>query len=218
MSGYTAVLKDVNGVPIGEVYPPGSTGNTVALKGSFSTTTDAANNTSAAAAVSPEDGSKPTYSVSIIGLVPAASPTDVFTITGSASEVVRITRVEVTGVATTAGTVDLVLLKRSTANTLGTSTNPTKVAHDSADSASTATVNAYTVNPTTGTLVGNFRAGKLFLALATALSDKFVQEWGIRPSKAIVLRGIAEVFAINLNGVTAPAGTALDISIEYTKE
>lgn len=46
---FTAVLKDVNGIPIGEVYPPGSSGDSVALQGSAISTTDAAGNTSAPA-------------------------------------------------------------------------------------------------------------------------------------------------------------------------
>lgn len=166
----------------------------------------------------PQDGSKATYSTNVIGLSPASSPTDVFTITGSSTKTIRILKFVLTATKTTGSTVDIVILKRSTANTGGTSTNPTKVSHDSNDPAATATINAYTANPTTGTLVGNISARKLFVNTAgTGSSDSYVTEWGIRPSKGIVLRGTNEVFAINLNGTTMSGGN-LDINIEWTEE
>lgn len=49
MAGFNAVPVDVNNVPIAEVYPPGSTGNIVALQGSTNTTTDAKGNVSSPA-------------------------------------------------------------------------------------------------------------------------------------------------------------------------
>src|SRR5204863_4895248 len=103
----------------------------------------------------PTDGQKATYGASITGLVVAASATDIFAITGSATKIVRITRLRISGVRTTGTDTDIQLIKRSTANTGGTSTNPTKVAYDSNDPASTATINAYTANPTgLGTAIG----------------------------------------------------------------
>src|SRR4051794_24211894 len=56
------------------------------------------------------DSPKATYSASQLLFTPAATPTDVFTITGSASKTIRVTRIEVTGLATTAGTVDVALV------------------------------------------------------------------------------------------------------------
>jgi hypothetical protein len=171
-------------------------------------------------AVSLVDGQKATYAASITGLASAASATDIFTITGSATKTIRITRLEVSGQATTAAAAQVVVLKRSTANTAGTSTNPAAVPYDSASAAATATLNAYTANPTTGTLVGNVRAEYVFLAApatATVGSDKLFLDFGARPAQAIVLRGITQVLAINLNGATVTGG-AFDINIEFTEE
>ena len=166
------------------------------------------------------DGQKATYAASITGLASAASATDIFTITGSASKTIRVTRLEVSGQQTTAAAAQIIVLKRSTANTSGTSTNPTAVPYDSNSAAATATINAYTANPTTGSLVGNLKAEYVFLAApgtATVGSDKLFLDFGNRPSQAIVLRGATQVLAVNLNGATVTGG-AFDINIEWTEE
>jgi hypothetical protein len=220
---YGATPRDSGSIPLGCAYVPGV--GLVAIQGGRKTT-DASANDSAILQTSSKDGLDATYSAAITNLVPAASATDIFTLTGSATKTIRITRVSVsaTSSAATAAALDCVLLKRSTANTAGTSTNPTKVPYDSASAAATATVNAYTANPTTGTLVGNFHVQKLIQPLATYTATDFppmqpiIWEFGIRPSQAIVLRGTGEVFAVNLNGVTATATASFDISIEWTEE
>src|SRR6266550_8344389 len=93
-------------------------------------------------AITTVDGAKSTYSAAKVGLVPGSSATDFFTLTGSATKTVRITRITITATTTSATPValDILLLKRSTANTGGTSTgSPTAVPHDSANPAATAT-------------------------------------------------------------------------------
>jgi len=169
----------------------------------------------------PVDGQKATYSASITGLVTAASATDIFTLTGSATKTVRITRVEVNGQATTAVPVQVVLLKRSAANLTGTSTAPTAVPHDSTSAAATATVKAYTANPgTLGTLVGNLKAEYVYLSApgtATTGPEKLFLNFGDRPEQEYVIRGIAEVVAVNLNGATT-TGAAFDVNITWTEE
>lgn len=165
----------------------------------------------------PLDGAKATYSASIVNLLVAALATDVFTITGNASKVVRVTRVTVTASQTTSGQVNLILLKRSTANTAGTSTSPTIVPHDSLNAASTSVIRAYTANPTAGTLVGNLKTRKVFIGATTGNSDECIWDFGTRPAQALVLRGVNESIAINLNGVTVTAGS-FNIAIEWTEE
>lgn len=169
---------------------------------------------------SPVDGGKNTYRASITALASASSATDIFTLTGSANKTIRVTRLEISGQQTTAAAAQVVVLVRSTANTSGTSTNPTAVPHDSNSPAASATVTAYTANPTTGSLVGNIYAGYVFLAApatATVGSDKVVFDYGNRPAQAIVLRGATQVLAVNLNGVTVTGG-AFDINVEWSEE
>lgn len=163
------------------------------------------------------DGFKATYSAAVVGLVPGATPQDIFTLTGSATRTIRINRVTVTATQTTASQVNVLLLRRSTANTAGTSTALTSVSHDSTNTAATATGLAYTVNPTAGTLVGNIRARKVFVGTTTGNSDEMSSDFGTRNDQAIVLRGTSQVFAVNLNGI-AVAGGSFNIIVEWTEE
>jgi hypothetical protein len=178
--------------------------------------------------LSPIDGQKYTYSAAKVGLVPAASATDIFTITGSASKVIRVTHIEIWATTTSAtpAALDILLLKRSTANSGGTSTSsPTPVPHDINAPAVSATVLAYTANPTPGTLVGTaIRNSKLFQTLATYTATDFpspvplIWDFGNRPGSAIILRGVNDVLAVNLNSVTDTATASFDISCEWSEE
>jgi hypothetical protein len=62
----------------------------------------------------------PSFAVAGVGITPAATPTDLLTITGSATRTVHIRRITVSGLATTAGTMDVSLVRRSTADAGGT--------------------------------------------------------------------------------------------------
>jgi hypothetical protein len=167
------------------------------------------------------DGKRPTYAAGIQGLAVAASATDIFTVTGSATKTIRIIRMRISGIKTGAGAaIDIMLLKRSTADTLGTSTAPNAIPYDSADAAATAVITAYTANPTVGTLVntgGVVLVDSLFVPLATASGGQLNWEFGNRPARALVLRGVAQQLCLNLNGVTV-AGGAFDIAVEWTED
>lgn len=98
---------------------------------------------------------KATYKAYSAGFTPGATPQDVFSITGSATKIVKITRMFLSSVQTTAGINGWQIVKRSTANTGGTSAAVTALRADANDAAQTATVLQYTANPTAGTLIGN---------------------------------------------------------------
>jgi hypothetical protein len=169
----------------------------------------------------PIEGVRATYRASISALAAVTGCTDLLTITGSATKTIHLLRVEFSGtVATAALYLDVLGIKRSTADTGGTSTAPTIVSFDSADPAATATVLAYTANPTLGTPVGTIRADKVLLPLTgtPALPDRLVWEFGNRPDKAVVLRGIAQVFAINLNAVALANATLIDCALEWVED
>jgi hypothetical protein len=160
-----------------------------------------------------------TYSAACVNLNIAASGTDFFTITGSATKTIIVKRIRFS--ASSAQTVQssIGLLKRSTANSGGTATTLTNVPHDSANAAPTATVLAYTANPTLGTLIGALRWID-YTSLATnsnAVVDIREFQFGIEEDQGIVLRGINEVLALNFNGqtVTFGAGVGYNLSIEW---
>lgn len=173
--------------------------------------------TSGRSIVSTVDGQRTTYSAAVASLVPATTPTDVFTITGSATKTVRILRIAISGTQTAAAQRDILFIKRSTANTAGTSAAATRVPHDSANAAATATVLSYTANPTLGTTVGTVRSRKLLIPTAATVGEEMVIDFGTRNGQGLVLRGIAEVLAVNLNSVTS-AGNSFDITVEWTEE
>lgn len=165
----------------------------------------------------PVDGSKLTYASAIAGLALAAAATDVFTLTGSASKTIRIHEISITGSATAAAFANISIIKRSTANTAGTSTTPAVVPHDSANAAGTAVARAYTANPTLGTTVGTIKSTRMLFDSTTIVSTAYVWQQGSNPCQAIVLRGTSEVLAINMNGVTFTTGV-VNIHIVWTEE
>lgn len=163
-------------------------------------------------------GFKTTYSATSLNIATVATPTDVFTITGTATKTVRVTKIVMSGTQTTAGVISVRLIKRSTANTGGTSAAATAVAHDSNNAAATATVLSYTVNPTPGTAVGDVRSEKYLVpAPATVGGTALIWDFGDQSGQHVVLRGIAQVLAINLNSVTLTGGS-LTFYVEWTEE
>ena len=169
----------------------------------------------------PQDSTKATYSAtSAIGFASATNATDIFTITGSASKIIRIVRIAFSAQVTTAGVANVLLIKRSAANTGGTSTAATAVEHDTTDPAATATVLSYTANPSAlGAALGTVRAARIFIPTSGTDTSDFVNEWdfGTGPDKTIVLRGTAQVLAINLNATTVTGGT-WTCYVEWTEE
>lgn len=204
VSGYAQVRVNVSAISTGSVIVSASGGNPDGVD-----------------YVTPIQRS--TYSATAVGLVPAASATDFLTLTGSATTTVRVIGVYCSGVSTAAATQSIVALTRSTADTGGTSTNPTKVPNDPNSPAATAVVAAYTANPaSTGTLVGNVRAG--YISTVTAASTAVPAEplnwfFGNQQSdQEIVLRGTTSVFALNAAGASFSAGTLLNCHISWTEE
>lgn len=162
-----------------------------------------------------------TYSAAITALAPAASATDFLTLTGAAGVTVRLNHVECSGISTAAATATVAGLVRSTADTSGTSTAPTVVPHDSSDPAGTATVLAYTANPTVGSLVGIIRSGKL--STNTAATSAFgaqtmAWDFGVGQTEEVTLRGITQVFALNGAAASFTSGAALNCSVTWTEE
>lgn len=172
--------------------------------------------TTGIAAVSTES-SKATFSCGVVDFTPAATATDFWNIIGSATKVVRILRISISGTATSAATVDILLIKRSTANSGGTPTNPAIMQHDSNDAAVTAVVSTYAANPTRGTTANVGRAQALNLG-APGAAGVIVWDFTTRNSKGIVLRGVAQSLNLNFNGQAVPSGMSADVDVEWSEE
>jgi hypothetical protein len=163
------------------------------------------------------EGLKTSYRVSG-AITLAATPTDVFVLPGSASKTVRLRRLRIYSAATTAGTMTLSLVKRSAADTGGTSTATTVVPLDSADAAGSAAPLTYTANPSAlGTALGSVDTALIDFGL-TASGPVFDETFGQAGAQTVVLRGVAQNLAINLNGGTLPTGAQFSYVCEYTEE
>lgn len=168
---------------------------------------------------------KATYRAStIIPLVAAVTVNvPIFNIIGSATKTITVKRITVSGMTLTAvGYFAINVEKLSTASTAGTSTTLVAVPLDSAASAATAVVKAYTVAPTKGTLVGTIASWRALwqatVAVAAGVTDYFTFNFGdMRETKGIILRGVAQEVALVFPVVLASAGT-LAIDIEWTEE
>lgn len=154
-----------------------------------------------------------TYSAAA-NITVAASATDIAILPGSASTTVFVTKVIVSGIQTTGSQVNVQLIKRSTANSGGTSAAMTAIPHDSADSAAISAPLSYTANPTPGTSVGAVRQSYVPIGISTAQpNESAVFEFGDK-GRPIVLNGVAQGLAVNLNGVTLVGGT-INVTFEW---
>lgn len=150
---------------------------------------------------------------------PGTTPQDVFTITGSATKLVVVQRMALMTVQTTAGVNAWALLKRSTANTGGTSAAVTMVPSDSAYPAATASVRQYTVNATAaGNLLGNLWTGRVASpAPATAPAGDLERAVFADTRTGVPLRGVTESLSWNFAGAALPAGLSVQASVWWTE-
>lgn len=164
----------------------------------------------------PADGVKSAYSVVMINVAPASAATDVFTIIGSGTKIVRIRALTVYGSQTTGSVVPISLVKRSTANTGGTSTTGTAVPFSSGDAAATAVVSAYTANPSSlGTSLGNLSYEIPFIPIVK--DTLFDYNFNLVPYQVYTLNSAAETIAVNLGAATVTGGS-LSLKIQWTEE
>jgi hypothetical protein len=222
----TGAKQSVSILHTGDGNAPGSQANS-ALVGSVSQLVNgsgtldrgrSAPGTLGVVAVS-SDGVKATYRYYSSGNTPAATPTDVLTLTGSSSKTIRIKKVVLSGYASSAGQFVWTLVRRSAANTGGSSSAGVAAKQDLTDGAATAAIALYTANPgTLGTAVATIRGGRLFHNVTTAQQDKLVFDFCTNQDKALVLRGTSDILAINGNSGTLPSGAALDIEIEWEED
>jgi hypothetical protein len=142
-----------------------------------------------------------------------SSTTDNAALYGNSSNTVLVTRVLVSCVQTTAGIITLSMIKRSSADTGGTSALMTSVPDDSTFSAAVSVPISYTsTGPTVGTPVGNVDTYQLgCMAAATASpNDIYILDRRLKP---IVLRGTAQQLAVNFGG--AITGGNLTVTFEW---
>jgi hypothetical protein len=155
-----------------------------------------------------------TFAVTTAAFTPVATPTDLCVITGSASpNVIRVIDVRLTGTATAATTVDVLLVRRNAANSGGTFIAASVIPLDLVTDTTTVTVvGHYTANPTINATVGTISHRKVLLPIAGTATIAGANE-PLLPTvgglvKSVVLRSEANQLAVNFAGAALPAGAA----------
>jgi GTPase involved in cell partitioning and DNA repair len=162
-----------------------------------------------------QPSSQYTYSAGVQNLTGVAG--DNLVITGAAGTVIRVLRISISSSAAAAQTINCLVIKRSTPDTGGTSSLLAAVPHDSLNPAAAATVLAYTVAPTPGTLVGSLvRSAQTFIN--TAGGSPGLTEWtfGSNFDQAPALHGTSQQLCVALGN--APTNSPnIGIDIDWTE-
>lgn len=162
----------------------------------------------------------PTYRAINIDVVPAATPTDVIVLVGSATKTIMITNFEITPTATANGSLDFYVYKRTTADTGGTSTATTITRNDSSNPAPTAVAKLYSANPSalgTGSLVGATRVTLASKSPNGVAIQTWAESFGTGNQQPIVLRGVNESLCINMAGQTMLTGIEIYFTLEWVE-
>jgi hypothetical protein len=168
-----------------------------------------------------------TYSAVSIGLVPAASATDIFCISGSTTKNISIKRISISGTAGTLVTAPFTILRRVSLDTGGTAATTTALpvasANFSSDPAATAVLTAYTANPTivdaspiyfrTSVLSLNTTAA---LVAAPPLEFRFGEDIAYFAHALDILKNTTQQVCVNLNAVSVTTGL-LNIDISWVE-
>lgn len=169
----------------------------------------------------------PTYSGTSIGLVPAASATDIFCISAGASKGVIIRQLSIGGTAGTAITTPFLIYQRSAVDTGGTAATglalPVGTPLLPSDSASTAVITAYTANPTVAATPVLMDALLVDVPVTTAAggATTVIKTYGTGTdlfNKGLnLVAGSALQYCVNLNGVSVSSGV-LVINMIWTEQ
>ena len=163
------------------------------------------------------DNKETAYCASTGIFTTATSATDIFNFKGSDTKTIYIRKItwkQANSVGS--GNFDVYLLKRSTANSGGTSSALTAVPLDSNFSSATASGVYYTANPTTGTSLGGI--AHVFLHLHYDGSFIYTLFDSTKGGSPIVLRGTSESISVNYNGVTDPIERSAVVDIEWSEK
>lgn len=148
----------------------------------------------------------------------AASATDIFNFKGSGTKTIYIRKIVWRqATVSSTGTIQVYLLKRSTANSGGTSSALTAVPLDSNFASATASGVYYTANPTTGTSLGTISHCMLVSGGAIWPGTIYTLFDSTKGGSPIVLRGTSESVSVNFNGVTNGIGNSV-VDIEWSEK
>lgn len=166
----------------------------------------------------------PSYAATSVGLVPASAATDIACITGSATKVVRVQYVAISGTATSLINVPVIITKHVSANTGGTAATsnalPVPYSLDPSNAAATATTTAWTANPTIADSAPGFVDSNVvsFTATGTIAATGGVKfDFSERNfMQAPILRSAAQQVCVNLQASTVSSGV-VNVTFKWTE-
>lgn len=173
--------------------------------------------------------SRATFAVSAT-FTPAANPSDLIAIYGSASKFVRVLKFEIVTTNTAAGSQQFLLIRRNAVNTGGNFVAQTPVTMDSSDGiAATASVGHYTTNPSAlGTSAGTIAIKRIaspaavpasFAGVMEDASCDFAKDFLYNNlSKPIGLSSNTQGLVLNFAGAAIVAGQTHAYTIIWTEE
>ena len=173
------------------------------------------------------DSLQPSYAATAVALTPGTAPTDIACLSGSATRVIRVKQVRVSGTAGTAININTYLTKHVSLNTGGTPATgtalPVPYALDPNFPAATASTTAWTANPTiVDASPGIIASQTVFLpttgTAANGSTAIFYWDDGGPALSPPVLRTAAQQLCVNLNGVTAPSTGLMTITFMWTEQ
>lgn len=166
------------------------------------------------------------YSATSVGLVPAASATDIWCISPGTTRTVSINRIELSGTAGTAITTPFLIYRRAVLDTGGTAATglalPVAAPFSSSDPASSATLTAYTANPTVNdsspVLMDSLEPS---LAVTTTANNgltiaQYGEQLGWFFRGLVLQKGSTQQVCLNLNGVSVSSGV-LTVNMFWTE-
>jgi hypothetical protein len=169
----------------------------------------------------------PTYSATSVGLAPASSATDIYCISAGTTKNVSIRQIKIGGTAGTAITTPFLIYRRSALGTSGTAATgialPVPVPLNTSDPASTATLTAYTANPTVAANPILMDAATVDLPVTTAAGGavEAVMTYGtgvdLFNRGLDILKNTTQQICVNLNGVSVSSGV-LDIGMIWQEQ
>lgn len=172
---------------------------------------------------------KSTYSAGFVGLVPAASTTDLVCIAGSSTKTVVVQYMQLHGSAGTTLLNPVAMIRRAAADSGGTAAtttaNPanTITKMDTSIATATATLVSYTANPTINDSAGTILAVRqMGVSLTTMATVGYPAEFNflsapVNLRNGLVLRGAAQQICLNLTATSIASGL-LTGQILWTEE
>lgn len=153
-----------------------------------------------------------------------ATPTDMLTISGSATKVIRIVNMQMRIGSTAGALYRLYFIRRTAPNTGGTFAAQTPVSLDTVSAAPTAVVNLYSVIPDAlgaGETIGIAPSVTTVLTAApnifSLIGAGILQPSAITTTEALTLRGASQFLCANGNGAAIPAGFTAQWEIIWTE-